>query len=327
MSSDTTRSAPPGNGPEPDPPLQANGSFKVISQVIRVVFGVGAAVFIVLSARTLAQRWQGNKVSIVPGFALISVLPIVAGAWVLGWGWKKLMERMAGRKMPTGLCVALHVESQLARYTPGKVGMPLVRMSGAERIGVSSRVIGVSVFVETLSLLAVGGLVAFATLLATGTLAGESAALLGSWGVPVLCVFGIATVALLAVDRRFIPGMFRRFVDDGGRGAVVPLRLPLVHVVYWITWVIHGYLVSRAVGASHAAGLASSGLYALAPILGFLALVTPGGLGVREFVLAMGLAPALGPPAAVSAAIASRAISLVGDVLAWLLFRRLGRER
>src|SRR5262245_25212984 len=233
--------------PPPDP------AFKLVGRVIRIVFGIGAAALIALYARPLKNNWDASKVSLSLDYAPLAVLPIIAGALILGWGWKKLMERMAGRKMPTGLCVALHVESQLARYTPGKVGMPLVRMSGAERIGVSSRVIGVSVFVEILSLLAVGGVVAFAALLTTGTLAPEGAARLGAWGVPVLFAFGLATALLLAVDRRMIPATFRRFVDDGGTGPVVPLRLPLVHVVYWLTWVAHGYLVSRAVGAPHAA--------------------------------------------------------------------------
>jgi uncharacterized membrane protein YbhN (UPF0104 family) len=187
-------------------------------------------------------------------------------------------------------------------------------------------VIGVSVFVEILSLLAVGGVVAFAALLTTGNLAGQSAAHLGGWSIPILCAFGVATVLLLAVDRRFIPEALRRYVDDGGSGPVVPMRLPLVHVVYWITWVIHGYLVSRAVGAVHVHALAGSGLFALAPIVGFLAIVTPGGLGVREVVLTVGLASAYGTAAAASAAVASRALSLMGDVLSWLLFRPFGRK-
>lgn len=307
--------------PPPPPP-----TFKLVARIIRIVFGVGAAAFILIYARSLKNNWDSSKVSLNMGFALVSIVPIVIGAWIIAWGWKRLMERMAGRKMPLGLCIALHVESQLARYTPGKVGMPLVRMSGAERIGVSPRVIGVSVFVEILSLLAVGGVVAFATLLTTGNLAGQSAAHLGGWSIPILCAFGLATVLLLAVDRRFIPASLRRFVDDGGKGPVVPMRLPLIHVAYWITWVAHGYLVSRAVGAAHTPALAGSGLFALAPIVGFLAIVTPGGLGVRELVLTAGLASAFGTAAAASAAVASRVLSLMGDVIAWLLFRPFGRK-
>lgn len=321
--------APPaevaGDAREPNPIPPPSGWFRVVARVIRVVFGVAAAVFIAVAVVQLARKWDASKVSLSIGFAVLSVIPIVAGTWILGWGWKKLMERMAGRKMPTGLCIALHVDSQMARYTPGKVGMPLVRMSGAERIGVSARVIGVSVFVEILSLLAVGGVVAFATLLAMGDLARETAHELSTWAVVVLCGFGLATVLLLTVDRRFIPSALRRFVDDGGRGAIVPMRLPIVHAVYWLTWVLHGYLVSRAVGANAATGLASSGLYALAPIVGFLVMFTPGGLGVRESVLAFGLTPLLGPAPAACAAIASRGISLLGDVIGWLLFRPFGR--
>ena len=49
----------------------------------------------------------------------------------------------------------------------------------------------------------------------------------------------------------------------------------------------------------------------------------PGGLGVRESVVAIGLTPFLGAPLAVSVALLHRATSVVGDVLAfgigWML--------
>jgi hypothetical protein len=199
-------------------------------------------------------------------------------------------------------------------------------MAGASDLKTSPRIIGVSVLVETLSFLAVGGTAGVLTLVCTSEVLGESLDLLGAWGVPLLICLALGVVILLGLDRRFIPSSLRRFVDDGGRGAVVPLRLPFIHLAYWASWLVHGYFTSRAVGADHGAALASAGLYVLAPIAGFLALATPAGIGVREAVLAMGLSSALGPAQALSAAIASRGVSLVADVLAWLIVRPFARR-
>jgi uncharacterized membrane protein YbhN (UPF0104 family) len=92
--------------------------------------------------------------------------------------------------------------------------------------------------------------------------------------------------------------------------------------VYWTTWAAHGYLVGRAVNAASDVSLASAGLFVLAPIAGFLAFAAPAGVGVREAVLSVGLAPAVGPEAAIAAAVLSRAGTLVADVFAWAAMRR-----
>jgi uncharacterized membrane protein YbhN (UPF0104 family) len=85
-------------------------------------------------------------------------------------------------------------------------------------------------------------------------------------------------------------------------------------------------LVSRAVGVPAEGAFATSGLYVLAPILGFIALAAPAGLGVREAALSIGLAASVGPAGAVVAAIVSRAGSLLIDVALWLLAKPLARS-
>jgi uncharacterized membrane protein YbhN (UPF0104 family) len=59
------------------------------------------------------------------------------------------------------------------------------------------------------------------------------------------------------------------------------------------------------------------GLYTLGPVVGFLAVAAPAGIGVREAIVSIGLAAQLGPAPALAAAVLSRGISLLADVLAW----------
>ena len=64
----------------------------------------------------------------------------------------------------------------------------------------------------------------------------------------------------------------------------------------------------------------------LAVLAIILALITPAGIGVREAVMTVGLAPVLGVTPAASAAIVSRLTSLLVDVAAWGVGRFIARR-
>jgi uncharacterized membrane protein YbhN (UPF0104 family) len=292
-----------------------------IRLVARLILGIASAIFVAVACYKLSRRWESGKVDVSVAWLLASALPIALGTVILAVSWKWLMERMVGRKLPLRACLTLHFESQMARYTPGKVGIPLVRMAGAERLGVPAAVAGYSVLTESISMVAVGGVVGFALLLGgSGGTSGMTEAF-GALGVLGLAAFVVVTMVLVFVDRRHLPALVVKLTKAEGSGALVPRRGPLAHALYWLTWAIHGYFAARAVGISSEHAIAGAGLYVLAPIAGILALATPSGIGVREAVLSMGLAPLAGPAPAVATAIVSRAISLVVDCLVWAFGR------
>jgi hypothetical protein len=288
---------------------------------LRPVMAVLAAVFVGVAAWDLKRRWQPGKVEIDYVLVALSCLPLLVGVLVLALSWTSLLGKMSGVKIPRLSGMALHIESQAARYTPGKVGVPLVRMLGAGGLGTTGRIALSSVFIELLCWVAVGGTLGFALLLMTGDLARGANEALGVWALPILAGFALALLLLLAVDRRLIPERIRGLIQIEGEGPLVPARLPLMHAVYWLTWAAHGYLISRAIHVPPGAALASSGIYVLAPIMGFLALAAPGGLGVREAVVSMALSASVGPAAALYAALLSRAASVLVDFGAWLATR------
>jgi glycosyltransferase 2 family protein len=286
---------------------------------------VVAVAFVAYAAWDLSRRWESSAVEVRWLPVLLSTLPLGLGALLQGWGWIALIERMSGKRVPFGRSLSLYLDSQIARYTPGKVGLPVVRMAGAPLLGVAARTVGSSVLIEMLSYTAVGALLGFGGLALTNAHAAGVTALLGKWGIPVLVASALGVLCLLWVDRRRYPSRLLAMLQVEGSGALVPLRLPLVHVAYWGTWMVHGYLISRAVGAEPAVALASAGLYVLAPVAGFVVLAAPAGAGVREAVLAIGLAPTVGAAPALTAAIAARGVSLFVDVGVWLVVRRLTR--
>ncbi len=288
---------------------------------IRVGVGALAVAFVVWTFASLARRVDLAMLEVSWGWAAVSVLPLIFGVYVLAYGFALLLARMSQLKIPLRAAMYMQIESQLARYTPGKVGVPLVRLAAAQQLGVTRRVMASAMGVEALCFLAVGGALGLSALMLTKSHAPPAVAAQVAWLWPLVVAFTVGTLALVFVDRRFFPAAVVRLLKLEGNGPLVPATLLATHALYWATWALHGLCVSRAVGASLDVAMAGSGLFILAPIVGFLALVAPAGAGVREALLTAGLAPAIGATGAIAAAILSRMASVIADFGAWLASR------
>ena len=296
-----------------------------IKRWLRPVMNLVAVVFVVLAAYDMMRRWDETKVEIDLGGTLLACLPLLLSCVVQGVAWILLVERMAGRSVPKLPALAVYLASQLARYTPGKVGLPIVRMDGAPRLGLGRGLVGASVFIEALSWIATGGILGFALLALGGPKEGLGG-VVGQLSTPFLALSLLGGLLLLGVDRARYPGFLRKLLAPDGRGPLVPFRLPLAQFVYWALAALHGYLLTLALGAEPSAAHSVVGFYVIAPIAGFVVLAAPAGLGVREAMLLAGLAPLLGSAAALGAAAISRALSLVAEISMWLAFRSLARR-
>jgi hypothetical protein len=307
-------------GREPEQPKKAG-----LKQRLGPLFMAIAFLFVAYSAWDLAHKWQRAKVSLDLSWALASVLPLMLGCLIQGRGWIALIERMTAVRVPRGPALSLYMDSQLARYTPGMVGLPFVRMAGAARLGVPAVAVGSSVGLEMLSWTAVGGGIGFASLFFLPARSGLTA-LLGAWAIPIVLGFAAIVIALTCVDRARLPAFVVRVLKVPGSGPLVPFALPLAHALYWSSWAAHGFLLTHAFGGAPGIALESSGLFALATVGGFVALAAPAGVGVREAILSVSLAPAVGAAPALAIAVASRAASLTADVVAWLALKRWARS-
>jgi hypothetical protein len=292
---------------------------------VKPVMNLLAALFVLLAARDVFLRWGETSVTLSPGLAVLAFVPLFLSCLVQGVAWIMLAERMAAREVPRKRAMSLYLASQLARYTPGKIGLPLVRMEGAPRIGLTRTLVGVSILVESLSWTATGAVLGFLLLVVTVPDAGLGA-VLGKLAVPGFGLSALGLCVFMLVDRSRYPGRIRALLAPFGQGPVVPLAVPLVQLGYWALVAVHGYLMSRALGASFDSGMTSMGFYVVASVAGFVVLAAPAGLGVREAVLLAGLTPSVGASGALGAALISRAASLVADILIWALVRALSRS-
>lgn len=300
----------------------ATTSAKRLKRWLRPLMWLVTAVFVAWTAFDLVKRWNGRSIHVDALWLGASLVPVLVGAVLQGVGWIALVERMAQTEVPRKRALSLYFASQLARYTPGKVGLPIVRMNGAAELGLSRRLVGVSVLIEMLSWLATGAVVGFSLLSLSEVPSSGVGALAGKLATPLLVASLGGAFLLVAVDRRHAPSALKRALDLDGRGALVPLRLPAWQLLYWLTWALHGYFLARALGATSAEARATMGFSPLANVLGFAALAAPAGVGVREAVLVAGLGPIIGSAGAIGAAIVSRLVSLVADLGTWLALRK-----
>lgn len=302
--------------------LDAAPPGKKLKRWLRPLMWLITAGFVAWTAVDLVKRWNGRRISVDLLWLGASLLPVLVGAVLQGIAWIALVERMARSEIPRRRGLSLYFASQLARYTPGKVGLPIVRMNGAPELGLSRRLVGVSVLIEMLSWTATGAIVGFLLLSFANVPSSGVGALAGKFATPLLIASLAGALVLVAVDRKHAPAAIKRALDLEGHGALVPLRLPAWQLLYWLTWALHGYFLARALGATSAEAQATMGFSPLANVLGFVALAAPAGVGVREAVLVAGLGPIIGSAAAIGAAIASRLVSLVADLGTWLALRK-----
>jgi hypothetical protein len=275
------------------------------------------------------QRRQWSLADLRPGWLVASMLLYLAGMAPSGWFWHRVL-RALGEDARLGETLRAYYIGHLGKYVPGKALVVILRagLIGSHRV--NPAVAAVSVFYETLTMMAVGACVAGVVLAAS--LAQHT------WLV------ALAAVLVVAVGLPTHPAVFRRLVAIVGVGRASPRMLEqltrlslgnlalgwlaiafgwcLVGLSLWTTLVASGFAESPP--SLHDLGVCIAAA-SLAVVAGFLSLI-PGGAGVREAVLIELLVPAFGDAGAVVSAIVARVAWLVAEVVASAVLYLIGRR-
>jgi len=231
---------------------------------------------------------------------------------------------------------AIYAAGGLGKYVPGKAMVLVLRSGAMQRHGVPISTSIVSIFVETLTSLAVGGALGALTLAALNPPA---------W---------LLAMAILAASLSLLPTMppvFRRLLAVLVRYRQLRLPNQLATAMSWrlvasgwlliaLGWLLMGsslWLLCEAIRQSMAAepladtAVAVSSLRlwwisvaasCLGFVIGFLSML-PGGAGVREVVVMMLLVPAIGYAPALAAAVLYRLSTLMAElimaIIAWCI--------
>lgn len=306
---------------------------------------VSVVVAVALAARESLSKWQQQSTATRITLADIRwdwlVLSAVTYAISLIPAGLVLRRALAALHQPIGLrlVMAAQLVGHLGKYVPGKAMVIILRASILSRgaIKVSIKLSAIAVIIETLNLIAVGAALAFLLVVVLDTPPWIK------WGSALMAVVAavgtMPPVLRFALSRRLRISMRR----TPGNESVPPMQLDwtnhdLAAAWFWCTvsWIFTGIsmtavvlaLVPLAAGQSIVSlTLICSAAVMLAFVAGFLSLL-PGGVGVRETVLATLLGPIIGPGPALLSAVVARLVQLaVESILAACIWSMMNRRR
>ena len=282
-------------------------------------------------ARTFVDRWDEFRsypfdLQSNPGLLLLAALLVWSGYVALIAGWRGVVLGWNERLGPwqAGRIWAL---SSLGKYIPGTIWAVTGMVVMAQRVGVRPVVAAGSAVV--MQLLAIGTGVAVAAL--TGVLAVVSDGWLRVGLIALLAASVGATVVLL--QPRWVNWVLARLPGNMEPVANTPTPLSILggagaNVLAWIAYGVAVWLLARAlIPEAPFPLLTTIGAFAASYIVGFLVLLAPGGLGVREGVFVLVLQGVVGLAPATAIAVASRllfTLTEVGVAVPFLLFPKRG---
>jgi glycosyltransferase 2 family protein len=220
---------------------------------------------------------------------------------------------------------AIWCTSGLARYTPGSVLLPMVRVALSEPEGVPKRICLASVIYEIALLLTGAVVVGAYAVVAAPEFAGSAARYV------VLVLPALAIGALH-------PKVFRRLTDWAlgkiGREPL-PVTLPMgrllgLAALYSLTWVLAGFSLYALIHGVHPVEPDNLLIVLAAPAVGYIAALLafrlPGGIGARETGLTVVLSAALPVAVAAAVAVALRLVQMVVELVCAAITPLLARR-
>lgn len=287
---------------------------------------VGVALLAVaLGLLAFADRWPevrraAAQLSVLAiGAAYLAVL-VGLGASMLSW---RVLLRELGSPVPLRPAARVFFLGQLGKYLPGSVWSVVGQVELARDLGVPRARSAAAALLALVVALTAG------LAIAAGTLPLLAPAAAGRFW-PALA--GVPAAAALLHPRVLNAGAGRllrlagrrpleRQLTGRGVGAAVGWSL-----LGWAGYGVQAAALGADLGARGPRALVLAlGAFALAWTVGFLVVVAPAGLGVREAALVAGLAPVLPAGPALVVAVVSRALMTLGDLgwaaVAWALGR------
>jgi glycosyltransferase 2 family protein len=307
-----------------------------IAALVVVCVGVSGTV------RGALAQLSEHSWTVRPAWLVVSGAVYVLGMAPMGWFWQRTLVAL-GYQPPLSATMRAYYFGQLGKYVPGKAMVIILRVAAMRRWAPSMRLVIVSVFIETLTMMAVGALLA--CLISALVLKSDPYIWLIALGMAVAA--GVPTLPMvLQWFGRIGAGRLAR-ADEAKPEAQDPVEVGLklrgitlrVLGTGWIAAIICWLLFATSLwGTLRAIGVDGVQLFLNMPVLitavafavvaGFLSML-PGGLVVRDAVLMQLLAPVCGEANALVAAVLMRLVWLVSEVAACgiLYIARGGRGR
>jgi glycosyltransferase 2 family protein len=261
--------------------------------------------------------WHFSRFSLL--WLALAGLFFFAGTLLSGLFWHRVLRAM-GQEAGLGETLRAYYIGHLGKYVPGKAMVVVLRTGMIRSQRVDGTLAAVSVFFETLTMMAVGAFL--------------SAAVIAIWYRGHALLFWAAVAMMFASGVPVFPPVFRRLVrfligkwSNSAEAGLARVGYRIT-AVGWIlnacAWALLGlsfWAVLRSIGAAAGPGdnpfqqlPTYTASVALATVAGFVSFV-PGGAVVREAVLAELTKPQFGDVVALVSAVLLRLLWLVAELM------------
>lgn len=282
----------------------------------------------------MARRFTGSgdmlaetAVRVGP-LSVLAILCFVVGHLFTGTITHTLTRAFGGHPRWVDV-LRIHLTAQLAKYLPA--GNVLHVTAQTVALG---RLPGVGLFSAGSAVMLMCALACAGAAFTYGATQLLVDAGLPNWKL-VLPIVSLPLVALLAVNPFPWPATVRTWLERLGMQLPAgfawsrALALTLLSMAAWLAFGVGaGLLAVDLLEVSSRQAVLVAGAFALSWLLGFLAVITPGGLGVREVSLMLLLEPLLPPPWPALYPVASRLAWVVADtcnlLVGWAMVARWG---
>ncbi len=218
------------------------------------------------------------------GYFIISCALLFFHLLLAGWSWM-LACRTAGTEITFRQAFNIHFLSQVGKYIPGKVWGAVGKVGLSKKEGIPSVHIGYALVLETIFI------VSACLLMALPLVPDAASALgLGTAGAVIAAVFGAFIITVTAH-----PGILKRAIKLAGKilkkdmevhdpGYLNVLKLLPVYLLVFLSLGFAFFYFAKSFGLE-LPFFRGVFLYPMAVGVGFIAIFSPGGLGIREVSL------------------------------------------
>ncbi|MBB2909690.1 hypothetical protein FHS43_000936 [Streptosporangium becharense] len=282
------------------------------SRLLRVLLALVALAFVGYglarnAGDTLAALARLSWWSVAGAFAAV-----MAGAWIMMIAWRRVLTGL-GSELPYRVAARVLFVGQLGKYVPGSVWAYAAMMElGRDHGCPPKRTFGATSLGLLVSLGCAVGLAAATLPFTARSVAERTWYLVLIIPVIVVCLHP----RILAWGLNLALRIARREPFDQVLSGGTLLRVTAWTILGWLVYGLHLWLVVGDLTGDFSLYLLGAGAYAFAWATGLLFAFIPAGVGVREGALVLVLAPTIGTPNAIVAALVSRLAFTFTDV-AW----------
>lgn len=243
---------------------------------------------------------------------------------LLGIAWAQLIRCWSGVHLTPRIWLPLQAAAWAGRYLPGKLGLLAGRLTLLPHEGLNARSIGITVLFEQMAFVLIGAMLAMFASFSLGVLGLDRFSVplsqTAQWVLRILVSSLLAAGFLVAFSRAA-----KCFPQQMARQLGMSVRVGAYHLLAHVICGLGFYLLMRDLWPQTGLSLAGAiTLLAAANVAGMLAVFAPAGLGVRELVLAAGLATWMTPAQAIALAAMMRILSVLAD-FAFVALAAVGR--